>query len=95
MDAIWQHLPSLGIAGLLFVMWWLERQDRAVAAGALEAAGGDTRRLADDNAALRDVLRANTVAVTELRAELMQTRREAGEALRLILERLDALDERN
>ncbi len=27
-DEILRALPSLGISGLLFVMWWFERQER-------------------------------------------------------------------
>ncbi len=64
------QLPSLGVAGLLFVMWWLERQDRTRSAAgvcdALQYAG----QVAEVNRHLLDVVRANTEALAALREEV-------------------------
>lgn len=65
-----EQLPSLGIAGLLFVMWWAERQERTRSALGHRDIAHYAAQLADANRNLLDVLRANTAALTSLREEL-------------------------
>lgn len=93
MDAMIPQALSLGISGLLFVMWWHERQDRLATVSALRDARGESTRTGDVNAELLDVLRANTTALTSLREELKSQRAISTELLGRIsrhLERLNA-----
>lgn len=69
-----QQLPSFGIAGLLFVMWWSERQERTRITADARDALRDTDRVAALNRHLLDALRANTEAVVALREELRDHR---------------------
>jgi len=69
-DEIARQAVSLGISGLLFVMWWFERQERTRSAGSVQQALQYTHQLADVNGQLLDVLRANTDALAALREEL-------------------------
>ncbi len=63
-----KQLPSLGMAGLLFVMWWFERKERAQNTVGLHEA---VKQLVSDmNDRLLAVVKANTQAMTELREEL-------------------------
>ncbi len=71
------QLPSLGVAGLLFVMWWIERSERTAGTGALRDAVQQIGQVADVNANLLRVIQANTEALTALREELRSHR--AGE----------------
>lgn len=68
------HLPSLGIAGLLFVMWWAERQERTRGGVYLRDAVQHAGHLAQINKHLLDVIQANTAALTALREELRSYR---------------------
>lgn len=68
------QLPSLGIAGLLFIMWWLERQDRVRTVDGLHDALQYARQLADLNRNLLDIVQTNTAALTTLRDELQAHR---------------------
>ena len=65
-----QQLPSLGIAGLLFVMWWYERQERLRGVTAVQVSADHTSRLLEVNSHLLDVIRGNTEALVALREEL-------------------------
>lgn len=73
-DEIMRNLPSFGISGLLFVMWWFERQERSRTAVEMR----DALRCAAQGVELSDrmiqVISANTEAVTALREELRNHR---------------------
>jgi len=93
MDAMVPQALSLGISGLLFVMWWYERQDRLAAAAAAADARDDGARLGALNGELLEVLRSNTAALSGLREELKSQRAIHTELLGRIshsLERLHA-----
>ena len=64
------QLPSFGISGLLFVMWWIERQERTKAAAGLREALQYASQIAELNKSLLEVIRINTEALTALREEL-------------------------
>ncbi len=64
------QLPSLGISGLLFVMWWIERQERTKAATGLRESSQYASQIVELNKSLLDVIRVNTEALTALREEL-------------------------
>jgi hypothetical protein len=85
------QLPSLGVAGLLFVMWWIERSERTAGAGALRDALQQVGQVADVNANLLRVIQANTEALTALREELRSHRAGEVEWLTRLNERLDEL----
>ncbi len=74
MEGVLAQAASLGVAGLLFVMWWQERQDRlrgeARLARLLEQAG----RIGAAHEQVLEVVRANTEALTALREELRSGR---------------------
>jgi hypothetical protein len=78
LDELLSQLPSLGISGLLFVMWWIERNERTGGTAALRDALQHVGQVANVNANLLDVVQANTEALTALREELRSHR--AGEA---------------
>jgi hypothetical protein len=86
------QLPSLGVAGLLFVMWWIERQERTRAGAGLREALQYAGRIADVNQNLLDVIRANTEAVTALREELRAHRATEAEWLACVAQRLEELE---
>ncbi len=69
-DGLLPQLPSVGVAGLLFVMWWLERQERARGLNGLRDAVNYTNRALEMNDHLLDVIRSNTEALVALREEL-------------------------
>ena len=73
-EEIWTQVLSLGVSGLLFVMWWFERQERARSATAVRelAALGD--RMGAVNEQFVGVIQANTEALTALRAEIRSHR---------------------
>jgi len=85
------ELPSFGIAGLLFVMWWLERGERARNAVGIREAMRDARRISEVNHELLDVIRANTEALTALREELRSHRANETECLARLTRQLDEL----
>lgn len=69
-EEILRQLPSLGVSGLLFVMWWGERAERHRGAAAVQDAQQSASRLAHLNGELLDVIRSNTEVLTALREEL-------------------------
>lgn len=70
LDEIAKQAVSLGISGLLFVMWWFERQERTRNASNVQQALQYTNQITDVNEQLLDVIRANTEALAALREEL-------------------------
>lgn len=74
-----EQLPSLGISGLLFVMWWMERQERGRNWNGMQEALKCAAAGADLNEEILKVIRANTEALTALRAELASARLSDGE----------------
>jgi hypothetical protein len=93
LQAVIEQLPSLGVAGLLFVMWWYERQERVRSGTATQQSQCQATHLLDINDHLLDVIRTNTAALAALREEF-RTHRETAAAwfdrLGRQLERLDA-----
>jgi hypothetical protein len=85
------QLPSLGIAGVLFVMWWIERNERTAGTGALRDALQQIGQVADVNANLLGVVQANTEALTALREELRSHRAGEVEWLTRLNRQLDEL----
>lgn len=83
---------SLGVVGLLFIMWWHERQERVRSATWMRDAQSVSEVVNAANARLLDVVRANTEAVTALREELRSQRATAGEWLNRLERQLDTLD---
>ncbi len=70
MDELMTQALSLGVSGLLFVMWWFERQERAKNSAQVQDALSYAGQLAGIHDNLLDVVRANTDAVAALREEL-------------------------
>lgn len=70
LDEIAKQAVSLGIAGLLFVMWWFERQERTRSTAGVQQALQYTNQISDVNEQLLDVIRTNTDALAALREEL-------------------------
>lgn len=85
------QLPSLGISGLLFVMWWVERQERTRGTAGLREALQYAGQVADVNHNLLDVVRANTEALTALREELRSHRATEAEWLTRLTHQLEDL----
>ncbi len=94
MSDLLAELPSLGIAGLLFVMWWLERQDRARGTADLRSTLEHAGRIAEVNQSLLDVIRANTEALAALREELRAHRGNETEWLARLTQQLAELARR-
>ena len=69
-DEITRQAVSLGISGLLFVMWWFERQERTRNGSGVQQALQYTGQVSEVNEQLLDVIRANTDALAALREEL-------------------------
>ena len=93
-DAILRALPSLGISGLLFVMWWFERQERVRGTTDVRDALRFAEQGVELNERLLDVLRANTEAITALREELRSHRGVETEWLRRISRQLESIESR-
>ncbi len=91
MSEVMTHLPSLGIAGLLFVMWWVERHERTRQAAGMQDALEFAGRLADINHHLLDVIRANTEALTALREELRTHRQTEASWITRLTQQLEEL----
>lgn len=91
MSEILTQLPSLGISGLLFVMWWVERQERARSLSGLRDAWQYAGSVAELNKNLLDVIRTNTEALTALREELRVHRTREADCLERITHQLDEL----
>lgn len=92
LDPLWQHLPSLGIAGLLFVMWWYERQERVRGAQVTQEGVAHSVRLAEINGRLLDVIRSNTEAFVALREELRMHRETQTEWMGRLSRQLENLE---
>lgn len=91
MEAILQSLPSLGISGLLFVMWWVERQERSRAASLVQESLRHTQTIAGINEHLLEVIRRNTDALAALREEFRAHREAETEVLGRLATRLERL----
>ncbi len=85
------QLPSLGISGVLFVMWWIERQERTRASAGLRDALQYAGQISEVNTNLLDVIRSNTEAMTALREELRSHRATESEWLTRLTQRIDDL----
>ena len=92
LDQVWQHLPSLGVAGLLFVMWWFERQERVRGANAVQAATNHASRVLEINDHLLDVIRSNTEALIALREALRSHRETQTEWMERLSRQLESLE---
>lgn len=85
------ELASFGIAGLLFVMWWIERQERLKALAVCTDAEHYAARFAEANRSLLDVVRANTEALAALREELRSHRAIESEWLGRLMHQIEEL----
>ncbi|QOJ15658.1 MAG: hypothetical protein HRU75_13850 [Planctomycetia bacterium] len=92
MSELLTQLPSLGVAGLLFVMWWHERLERQRAMEERRDAQGRSVQLAELNERLLDVVQSNTQALVGLREELRSLRCAQGEWLSRLVCRPGAVD---
>lgn len=93
-DEVLRALPSLGISGLLFVMWWIERQERVRGTSDLRDALRFAEQGVELNERLIEVLRANTEAITALREELRSHRGVETEWLKRISRQLESMETR-
>ena len=82
------QLPSLGVAGFLFGMWWIERQERTRGGTALGEALQYAGQVAEINKHLLDAIRGNTEALAALREELHSHRAWEAEWLTRLTEQL-------
>lgn len=89
MEEILRQAISLGISGLLFVMWWHERAERIQTGNGLADAARDKTALTDVTANLVGVIRSNTEMLSALREELRSHRQSEAQWLGAIFERLD------
>lgn len=87
-----QQLPAFGVAGLLFVMWWVERSERQQADAGVREAASQTARSADVSDRLLSVVQANTEALTALRAEIRAQRASEVEWIARLTEQLNRLE---
>lgn len=85
------ELASFGIAGLLFVMWWIERQERLKALTTCTDAERYAVQAAEANRSLLDVVRANTEALAALREELRSHRANESEWLGRLMHQIEEL----
>ena len=83
---------SLGIAGLLFVMWWQERQERVKAAGVTQKLRGDANRIGELSERLLSVVRSNTEALVALREALHAQHEALREWITRLGQQLDRLE---
>ena len=90
-ETLSEQLASLGVAGLLFVMWWFERQERTRGARTQDALRRDGEELRGMHAQLLEVVRTNTAALAALREELRSQRETDGEWFRCFAEQLGEL----
>ena len=93
-DEVLRALPSLGISGLLFVMWWIERQERVRGTADVREALRFAEQGVELNERLIEVLRANTEAITALREELRSHRGVETEWLKRISRQLESMETR-
>ena len=92
LDDVWRHLPSLGVAGLLFVMWWFERHERTRGTSALQEAVSRASQVVEINDHLLDVVRCNTEALIGLREELRSHRETETEWMGRLSRQLEKLE---
>ena len=69
-DEVLKQALSFGISGILFVMWWFERQERVKNNSGIAEALQYSQQVAEVNERLLEVVKANTEALTGLREEL-------------------------
>ncbi|MBN2447090.1 MAG: hypothetical protein JXO22_10205 [Phycisphaerae bacterium] len=93
LEPLLDQIPSLGIAGLLFVMWWYERQERGRAGRVAQQASWHAGQVTEINDHLLDVIRTNTAALTALREELRSQRATEIEWFGRLSRQLERLDE--
>jgi hypothetical protein len=91
LDEIAKYAVSLGIPGLLFVMWWFERQERTRNAAGVQSASQYTQQMTELTEQLLDVIRANTDALAALREELRTHRMVETEWLNRVTRQLERL----
>jgi hypothetical protein len=91
LDEIAKYAVSLGVSGLLFVMWWFERQERTRNAAGVQSASQYTHQMTELTEQLLDVIRANTDALAALREELRTHRMVETEWLNRVTRQLERL----
>ena len=91
-EGVLQQVVSLGVAGLLFVMWWFERQERVRKALAVQEVVGRTQQVLEINDHLLDVIRGNTEALVALREELRAYRQSQTEWMGRLSRQLEAIE---
>lgn len=91
MDQILNYAVSLGISGLLFVMWWLERQERTRVSATVHDATLLTERLTGVNDQLLEVIQQNTEALTALRGEIRSHRMFEADWIKRLSQQLEKL----
>ena len=91
-EHVWQQLPSLGVSGLLFVMWWYERQERVRGAQTTQDIVRRTGQVLEINDHLLDVIRSNTEACIALREEFRAHRETETEWMNRLSRQLDSLE---
>jgi hypothetical protein len=94
LDEVARYALSFGISGLLFVMWWYERKERAQHAVELVQSQENGRRVAELNGRLLDVIQANTEALVALREELRWQRQSEPEWAERLVQRIEELCEK-
>jgi|GEM_PF-1623624 len=92
-DVVLEQALSFGISGLLFVMWWFERQERTKSNNGVREAMQYSRQVTEVNDQLLDVIRANTEALAALREELRTHRRIETDWLNRVSRQLERLME--
>jgi hypothetical protein len=92
-DEILKQAISLGIAGLLFVMWWNERKERQQTCAGLTETVRDRTLLTDITTNLVNVIRSNTEMLAALREELRSHRQAESQWIGMVIERLERLPE--
>lgn len=90
-EAIGEQIASLGIAGLLFVMWWFERQERTRLTRTRDMLLRDGDELRGMHEQVLEVVRTNTAALGALREELRSQRETEAEWFRRFSEQLREL----
>lgn len=92
-QSILQSAMSLGIAGLLFVMWWQERQERMSATDASGKGATLAQCMAETNRQLVEVIAGNTQALAALREELRSHREAIGQWLERVSRQLEDIED--
>lgn len=94
LENVVEQLPSLGVAGLLFVMWWFERHERVRGLSVAREAAHHATRVLEINGHLLDVVRSNTEALIALREELRAHRETENAWMGRLSRQLEQLDVR-